>query len=212
MTTASPEFIASFNELLTDPANLAELKRRLNIPAAVPTVTVEPKIATKTIEEKHFRRNEVYAGVMGTWQEWSFNFLTAVSGVNLKVGEALAEIGKASTVPLTEESLQLLVHTDLRDKHGAELFGVLCQLTTGDANAVVRGIIAKAGLGRCGFAAFYALSFRFNARTPSTALQFLFQVINPPRLKDVRHIPKAVEDWEAQRSMLRDEFLSLIHI
>ena len=108
MTTASPEFIASFNELLTDPANLAELKRRLNIPAAVPTVKVEPKIATKAIEEKHFRRNEVYAGVMGTWQEWSFNFLTAVSGVNIKVGEALVEIGKASTVPLTEESLQLL--------------------------------------------------------------------------------------------------------
>ena len=79
MTTATPEFIASFNELLTDPANLAELKRRLGVPA----VTVEPKITTKMIEEKYFRRNEVYAGVMGTWQEWSFNFLTTVQGINV---------------------------------------------------------------------------------------------------------------------------------
>ena len=71
---------------------------------------------------------------------------------------------------------------------------------------MVRGVTTKVGLGRCGFAAFYALSFRFNPKTPSRALQFLFQVINPPHLKDVRHIPKAVEDWEAQRSMLRDEF------
>ena len=94
MTTATPEFIASFNELLTDPANLAELKRRLGVPAAVPTVTTEPKITAKMIEEKHFRRNEVYAGMMGTWQEWSSNFLTTVQGINVKVGEALTEIGK----------------------------------------------------------------------------------------------------------------------
>ena len=67
--TASPEFIAAFNELLTDPANLAELKRRLGVPA----VTVEPRITTKTMEEKYFRRNEVYAGMFGAWQEWSFN-------------------------------------------------------------------------------------------------------------------------------------------
>ena len=74
--------------------------------------------------------------MMGTWQEWSFNFLTTVQGINVKVGEALTEIGKGSTTPLTNSSLELLVHTDLRTKHGAELFGILCSLTTGDANAV----------------------------------------------------------------------------
>ncbi len=57
--TASPEFIAAFNELLTDPANLTELKRRLGVGA--PAVTTEPRITAKTIEEKNFRRNEVYA-------------------------------------------------------------------------------------------------------------------------------------------------------
>ena len=60
--TASPEFIAAFNELMTDAANLAELKRRLG-----PAVTVKPKITAKMLEEKYFRRNEVYAGLMGTW-------------------------------------------------------------------------------------------------------------------------------------------------
>ena len=117
--TASPEFIAAFNELLTDPTNLIELKRRLGVGAPAPAVTTDPRITAKSIEEKNFRRNEVYAGLMGTWQEWSFNFWTTVQGLNVKVGDALTEIGKGSTVPLTEESLQLLVPADLRTKHGA---------------------------------------------------------------------------------------------
>ena len=168
---------------------------------------MEPRaITAKASEEKDFRRNEVYAGVMGTWQEWSFNFLTAVEGIIGKIGEALTEIGKRSTTPLTIGSLSPLVQPELRAQHGGELFGILCGLTTGDANAVVRGVTAKAGMGRCGFTAYYSLSFRFNPKTPAGALQFFFQFINPPMLKDVRQIPKGIEKWEAKRSTLRGEF------
>ena len=162
----------------------------------------ENRTQVKAIEDKHFRRIEVYAGVIGTWQEWSFNFMTAVEGINQPVGGALTEIGKKSAVPLTITSLQALVTPEMRSKHGAELFGVLCGLTTGDANAVVRGVTTKLGMGRCGFAAYYALSFRFNPKTPARALQFLFTVINPPTIKDVRQIPKGIEDWEANRAVM----------
>ena len=95
----SPAFIAEFNQLLRDPANLAELKTRLGAAAAM-----GGGVTTKAIDEKLFRRNETYAGVIGTWQEWSFNFLTAVTGINAEVGEVLGAIAKKSATPLTEAS------------------------------------------------------------------------------------------------------------
>ena len=127
---------------MKDGNNLAQLKTMLGL-----TAEREAKVIAKTIEEKNFRRQEVYAGVVGTWQEWSFNFLTAVEGINGKVGEVLTDIAKKSATSLTTEALLPLVPYDLRVKHGAELFGVLCQLTTGEANAVVRGVTAKIGIG-----------------------------------------------------------------
>ena len=85
----SRAFIAEFNELLRDPANLAELKTRLGQAAA-------GGVTAKAIDEKFFRRNETYAGVIGTWQEWSFNFLTNVTGINAEVGRLLGEIATNS--------------------------------------------------------------------------------------------------------------------
>ena len=150
--------------------------------------------------------NEVYAGVIGTWQQWLFNFMITVEGINVPVGLLLMEIGKKSATPLTIAAFEPLVTPAIRTKHCAELFGVLWQLTTGDANAVVRGVTSKIGMGRCGFAAYYALSFRFNPKTPARVLQFLFTVINFPTIKDVRQIPKGIEEWEAKRSVMRDDF------
>ena len=86
----------------------------------------------------------------------------------------------------------------LMDKYKEEVFSVLCELTGGEANAVVRGLVNK-GYGHCGFTAFYALNHRFNPKTPARTLQFLHRVINPPVVKDIRLLPKAIEDWEAQK-------------
>ena len=33
-----------------------------------------------------------------------------------------------------------------------------------------------------------------------------YTVINPPTIRDVRQIPKGIEDWEAKRAVMRDEF------
>ena len=90
----------------------------------------------------------------------------------------LTEIAKKSSNPLTVTALQALVPAEFRERHGAELFHVLCGLTTGDSNEVVRGVASKLGMGRCGFAAYYALSFRFNPKTPARTLQCIFTVIN----------------------------------
>ena len=70
---------------------------------------------------------------------------------------------------------------------------------------MVRGVIRKVG-DRCGFAAFYEFNCRFNPKTPGRMLQFLLTVTNPPSVKDVRLLPKVIEDWEAKRAALEREF------
>ncbi len=70
----------------------------------------------------------------------------------------------------------------LMKKYGAEMFSILCELTGGEANSVVRGVNNK-GMGHCGFCAFYALNHRFNPKTPARTLQFLHLVVNPPKVK-----------------------------
>ena len=182
------EDLAKFNALLdqtlADPNARDSLKARLG--------AAEPKAVNKTIEEKVYRRVDKYTGTAGTWQEWSFAFVNATCGVNHDVGKALERIGHQCETVLTPENLARCVDEDTRQKHGPELFSVLCGLTAGDANSVVRGILAKHNM-RCGFAAYFMLSVRFNPKTPARALQFLHTVVNPTSIKDVRLTPKGIE-------------------
>ena len=82
--------------------------------------------------------------------------------------------------------MEKAVPGEVEARHSGELFMVLCELTGGEANSLVGSIAGKPEFGRCGFAAFFALTYRLNPRTPSRALQFLFTVFNPPVVQDVR--------------------------
>ena len=41
---------------------------------------------------------------------------------------------------------------------------------------------------------------------PARALQFLHTVVNPAPIKDVRLIPKGIEDWESKRAVMENDF------
>ena len=70
---------------------------------------------------------------------------------------------------------------------------------------MVRSILDK-GAGYCGFAAMHAFNTRFNPKTPTRILQFLSVVVQPPPVKDIRLLAKAVEDWESKKMKLKSEF------
>ena len=199
--------LTKFNQLLeqamADPAARAALQVKLGVQPPQPPA--EPREIVKALEDKVYRRVDKYTGVAGTWQEWSFSFINATSGVNKTVGLVLERIGQQCETQLTPENLRKVVSDDICQKHGSELFGVLCGLTGGDANGIVRGILAKHSM-RCGFMAYFMLNVRFNPKTPARALQFLETVINPNPIKDVRLIPKGIEDWESRRAVMDNEF------
>ena len=77
-----------------------------------------------------------------------------------------------------------------------ESFGMLCGVTGGEPNVVVRGAAVKEKRKQRGFMALKFLADRFNPKTLARLLQFLSKVIRPAVVKDVRVLRKAVEEWD----------------
>ena len=157
------------------------------------------------LKEKHFRRIEKYSGEAGKWQEWLFGVCVAVSGIASECCLAMEEVVKHSGTIKDLATLETVLPTDMKKRYGSELFGVLCSLTGGEANVVVRSVIQK-GAGYCGFAALCVLSQRFNPKTPARILQYLTTELNPTPVKDIRLLERAVEEWEIKKGKLKVEF------
>ena len=147
------------------------------------------------LEEKYFRRIEKFSGDAPKWQEWLFGVCVAVGAVSPECVLAMENVIKGSGTIRDVTKLDEVVNAEVKAKFGAELFGVLCSLTGGEANVVVRSVVQK-GAGYCGFSALCLLSQRFNPKTPARVLQFLTAILNPTPVKDVRLLERAVEEWE----------------
>ena len=92
---------------------------------------------------------------------FELNFLMTLEGNNGLVSGALTEILKVSAAQFGIDLLDKAVPADIRLRHSGQLFMVLCELTAGEANTLVRSMASNPEYRRCGFAAFYALSHRF---------------------------------------------------
>ena len=160
-----------FYDAIRDPAKIQKMREaapQVFVTAPAPGPGPAPFVrpvpgggggVTKSIEDKNYRRVDKYSGEPGTWQEWSFDFVTATQAIIPAVGAVLEAMNKASESTVTLEAVNRVqgITEEMKAKHGTELFTVLNGLTSGQASTVVRGVISKVG-DRCGFAAFYALS------------------------------------------------------
>ena len=157
------------------------------------------------LEEKFFRRMEGFEGKEGKWQEWIFNLLVCVGQVEAECVLAMEEMLKETLSLTTLNETKDKVGEERFGKYSSELFGVLCSLTSGEANVIVRSVVGK-GFGFCGFSALSFLNNRYNPKTPARLLQCLTEVISPGVVKDIRNLPKTVENWEARKNRLKLEF------
>ena len=145
----------------------------------------------RELDERYFRRVDKFDG-KGSWREFSFQFKTAVGMVNPKARDQLDEIQKAGkgvdmdSIFVEEEEAQT-------SKVGSELYAILTTLMTGEAMTVVRGV-----LGGNGWQAWSRLCIRFDPRTPAKALISMLAVMNPKKVKEIRHLASAIDDWEAK--------------
>ena len=83
---------------------------------------------------------------------------------------------------------------------GAELYAVLSSVTMGEAMTVVRAVANGNG-----WEAWSRLVNRFDPRTPAKALMAMMGVMQPRKVKDVRELPSAIEEWEVRVNKLKVE-------
>jgi hypothetical protein len=149
------------------------------------------------LDEKYFRRVDKYDGQgKSSWREFSFQFKTAVGMGNPKARSFLEEIQKAGKDISFNMIFEDVVEPEDRaqvERLGAEIYAMLSSLLTGDALTVVRGILTGDG-----WLAWSKLCCRFDPRTPAKALMAMLNVMNPKKVKDVRYLSGAVEDWEVK--------------
>ena len=183
----------------------ATLKEELGQPASGPA---HEKDKNKVLLNDYtFRRMDKFTGAEGTWQEWSFNMSMTVTQVHQELGEALEEMrlvkSPVSADMFTDvDSPFTKVSDEMIKSYSAALYGVMCSLTGGEANAIVRSVSQKLDAKKCGFTAFYALNVRFNPKTPARKLQFFAQVVNPAQVKNVKDVPMATENGKQSMQFL----------
>ena len=118
-------------------------------------------------------------------------------------GGAVRDITKAKMEKEDVDTLRFEV-SDESYKLNKKLFEVLCGLTTGEANVVVRGTAEK--FGNCGFGALYLLNKRYRPNTHARKIQCLTEVVRPQIIKDSRQMVAAVEMWEGKVGALHRDF------
>ena len=120
-----------------------------------------------------------------------YNLTVTMGGVSKKVAEAMEKVLALKIDEVTEEEVMMKGVPQGMEKYSAELFRTLCQLTTGEANTVVRGSEQEGK--RNGYVALKMLAHRFNAKSPAKLYRTLLEVLKPGALKDVREVAKGVQ-------------------
>jgi len=83
-------------------------------------------------------------------------------------------------------------------------------LTLAKAKSVVRGI-SESGNTNDGFKAWVVLQCRYDKKTKASLLRTFLDVTNPPRIKGVNTIIKAIHVWEAKQNVLESRYGHDLH-
>ena len=141
------------------------------------------------LDERHFRRVDKYGGGPG-WKDFAFQFRTAVGAASSKIRAILDDIIKSGKDPGWDAIFVEWTAGEM-DTAGQELYAVLSSVVTGEAVMELRGVPSGNG-----WEAWSQLLNCFDPRTPAKALMAMMSVMQPKKMKDVRELPSAVEDWE----------------
>ena len=151
------------------------------------------------LDERYFRRVDKFEGCQSHWKEWSFLFKTQVDSANNDIRNRLDEIQLGGKSPQWDDIFSDDPQEQV-DRWGSELYSVLTSLMSGEALMVVRGVPNGNG-----WEAWSKLFNRYDPKTPARALMSLLGAMNPRKVKDIRELSKAVEEWEVKCKNLMAE-------
>lgn len=163
--------------------------------------------ATSKFNYESFTRMEKFSRNANDCSGWAFNLKVCADAMDDEFGEAVFEVTKAKMEKEDVDALKsVMSRNDLGGdsyKLGKKIFEVLCGLTTGEANVVVRSTVEK--FGGCGFGALYLLTKRYRPNTHARKIQCLSDVVRLQIVKDLKQLVTAAELLEGKvAALLRD--------
>ena len=158
--------------------------------------------ATRDVH-KVYSRLEKFSGEDSKWREWSYQFGVATNAYDRKTGTVVEKVEAMDLIEVDAEDIALgleVAEAEWLTETKAELFSVLCLLTAGEANMIVRGCEDKDG-----YVAWKRLYDRYNPKTPASLTAAWREVVRPKKMKDLREAGKAIDVWEGKVAMLKKE-------
>jgi hypothetical protein len=149
----------------------------------------------------------VFDGNQKNFEEWSIKFRSLVKSGDVKVGRLMEAVEDSCT----EEKLTLNKFNELEpgwdqsdemfiSQTSAELYNVLLNTTTGEANAVVRRSL---GLG---WLAWKRLVSTLNPRTLASGIKAISSVLNPQKITNAAKADMMLDEWDDRLAKLRTEY------
>ena len=162
------------------------------------------------LDEKYFRRVEMFDGDFGKYRSWLFDVLVAIGGLHKCLAEMLKHmlemknLGEDWTPPNDSLTVGLweFWKVDLYEDFAAELFGLLVSLTAREAKGIVKEVYEK-GQGHDGFKALMSLNRRYDSKTSASLLSAFMEVVSPGQIKHVKDVISAVRKWESKTASLK---------
>jgi hypothetical protein len=158
----------------------------------------------KKLDERFFRRIDKFSGDEKAWKEWHFQIKAAIRSTDMHTAEVVDWIEKHPDTTMGDLEDRFNDEFDEKDDHlkglSAEMYDLLCSVTSGEAMTIVRAEVDMNG-----FMAWKALYARYSPMSPAKTLALLMEIMSPPKHKDVSLIMKSMDIWTLKMNTLEKE-------
>ena len=154
-----------------------------------------------------FRNVQAFGGDSKDWEEFADKLKSQIAAGSVEAAKVLDVVETKVTEQVLDEDdyPTYLVEENVDEEQivvfSTKLHNLLLNLTTGEANAVVRRC-----RGRHGFLAWKKLCTSLNPRTLASGVKAISQAMNPPRIMDSKKADVAIDLWEDKLVKLDIEY------
>ena len=150
-----------------------------------------------------YKNLKLFDGKQQDFEEWNVKFRSLVCAGDHRVGQLMSVIESECTEDeLAKGKFQQCDETDetFIMESSAAMFNVLLNITTGEANAVVRRSLGKRWL------AWKRLTSSLNPRTLASSIKAIAAVLTPPKVTQAMKADHSLDEWEDKLVKLHTEY------
>ena len=154
-----------------------------------------------------YKNLKQFDGKQQEFEEWNIKFRSLVTAGDRKVGQLMSAIEKECT----EDELAKGKFNQLEPEFGREdetlisessagMFNLLLNITTGEANAMVRRSLGM------GWLAWKRITSSLNPRTLASGIKAISAVLTPPKVSQAMKADHCLDEWEDKLVKLTTEY------